>query len=215
MNTSLTTNKVAIIGLGNIGKAIAKNLVKGGHQVILASRSQSDAEALALELGTLAQALPVDAAIAAADIVIPAIYFDAIKGFIATYQQALKGKVLVDVSNPIAPDGNGGFRKIIAAEESAGEILAALLPADTSLVKAFGTLLAGSLENDAFAEPSRKVLFLAGDNQSANEAVEALIIAAGFVPVLVGGLASSLRIEVFGELHEAGALGKTVTLAEV
>jgi len=33
--------------------------------------------------------------------------------------------------------------------------------------------------------------------------------------VRVGGLDQSIRIEVFGDLHEFGALGKTITLHEV
>jgi predicted dinucleotide-binding enzyme len=41
-----------------------------------------------------------------------------------------------------------------------------------------------------------------------------LIADTGFEPVRVGGIDQSLRIEVFGDLHEFGALGKTVTLAE-
>ena len=44
--------------------------------------------------------------------------------------------------------------------------------------------------------------------------VEQLIKDTGFEPVRVGGLNQSIRIEVFGELHEAGAVGKTVTLEE-
>lgn len=38
--------KVAIIGLGNIGKALVENLVKGNREIIVASRSFEDAEQL-------------------------------------------------------------------------------------------------------------------------------------------------------------------------
>lgn len=215
MNTSDKTKKVAIIGLGNIGKALAKNLVKGNYPVIVAARDLETSSAFAQELGDLATAKTIEEAIASAEIVIPAIYFHVIQEFIAAHHQSLKGKILVDVSNPIAPDGKGGFEKVIPADQSAGEILAALLPQDTTLVKAFGTLLAGSLENDAFASPSRKVLFYASEQESVNPIVDVLITASGFVPVRVGDLKESIRLEVFGELHEVGALGKTVTLAEV
>jgi predicted dinucleotide-binding enzyme len=58
------------------------------------------------------------------------------------------------------------------------------------------------------------VLFYATDNQQINAAMEELIVDAGFEPLRVGGLDQSIRLEVFGDLHEFGALWKTVNLAE-
>ena len=82
-------------------------------------------------------------AIQQADVIIPAIYFNALKEFFQTYSKELDGKIIIDVSNPIAPDGNGGFKKIIAENESAGKILSDLIPKNAKLIKAFGTLGAG------------------------------------------------------------------------
>lgn len=213
MNTSKTT--VAVIGLGNIGKAIATNLVKGNHPVILASRDSEKTKALAGELGILATTKEIADAIREADIIIPAIYFNALKEFFQTYSKELDGKIIIDVSNPIAPDGNGGFKKIIGENESAGKILSDLVPKNAKLIKAFGTLGAGSLLNAAFNEPDRNVLFYASDSTNSNQQIEALITSSGFVPFNVGGIDQSIKIEVFGDLHEFGALGKPVTLAEV
>jgi len=47
------TMTTAIIGVGNIGKAVARHLVKGGERVILAGRDNSQADALAKELGLI------------------------------------------------------------------------------------------------------------------------------------------------------------------
>ena len=71
-----------------------------------------------------------------------------------------------------------------------------------------------SLLKTAFSEPERKVLFYASDSINSNSKIEELITASGFEPFHVGGLDQSIRIEVFGDLHEFGALGKTVTLKE-
>ncbi|MEG0698081.1 MAG: NAD(P)-binding domain-containing protein, partial [Algoriella sp.] len=60
--------KVAIIGVGNIGTAIATNTVKGNRPVILASRKLEDAEALSNKLGDLATAAEIPDAINQADI---------------------------------------------------------------------------------------------------------------------------------------------------
>lgn len=214
MNTETPKTKVAIIGLGNIGKALAANLIKGNHPVTVASRESDKAKELADSLGNLATAKEITEAIREADVIIPAIYFDKIKDFLETYANELQGKIIIDVSNPIAPDGKGGFKKIIDQNQSAGKILSELVPATTVSVKAFGTLGAGSLTNAAFASPERKVLFYASDSTNSNKQIEELIADSGFTPFHIGGIDQSIRIEVFGDLHEFGALGKTVTLEE-
>ncbi len=214
MNTVPPKITVAIIGLGNIGKAIATNLVTGKHPVLIASRDREKTNVLAGQLGNLATAKDITAAIAEADVIIPAIYFNALPGFLQTYSNELAGKIIVDVSNPIAPDGKGGFKKIIGANESAGKILSALIPESAKLIKAFGTLGADSLKNSAFAEPERKVLFYAADCINNNKQIETLITSSGFVPFHVGGLDQSIQIEVFGDFHEFGKIGKTVTMQE-
>lgn len=213
----MTTNKskVAVIGLGNIGKVVASNLVKGNREVIVASNKLEDATALAQQLGSLAKAAEVSAAIKEADIIIMSVWFSTIQELIKQYATELQGKIIVDPSNPIAPDGNGGFKKIIGAEESAGKIISSLLPKGAKLAKALGTLGAASLASAAFQKPSPAVLFYATDDSSLNAKIEELIQDSGFEPVRVGGIDQSIRIEVFGELHEFGALGKTVTREEL
>lgn len=213
MNRNNQTAKVAIIGLGNIGKAIATNLIKGNHEVIVASRDLSKSKELANTFGEKARAKETIEAIREADIIIPTIYFNVLKEFFETYSKDLEGKTVIDVSNPIAPDGKGGFKKIIGENESSGQILSALVPESTTFIKAFGTLGAGSLLGASYSEPEKKVLFYAAEQ--ANKHVEYLIENSGFDPLYVGGLDKSIRIEVFGDLHEFGALGKTVTVNEV
>jgi len=214
MNTITPKTKVAIIGMGNIGKAVATNLIKGNHPIILASRDSEKAKSLAGQFSNLATSKEIAMAIQEAEVIIPAISFNTLKEFFQTYSAELEGKIIVDVSNPIAPNGNGGFKKIIGEQESAGEILSTLIPKSAKLVKAFGTLGAGSLLNAAFSEPDKKVLFYASDSTNSNQKIEELIASSGFEPFNVGGIKQSIRIEVFGDLHEFGALGKTVTIQE-
>ena len=204
----------AIIGLGNIGSQLAKNLTAGGENVIVADRTLAKAEKLAAELGGKARPMPVADAISKSDVVVLAIYFDAIKDLLATYRGALAGKVIVDPSNPIAPDGKGGFKKTIPTDQSSGQLIAVLLPEGAELVKAFGTLGAPSLGSGVNRSPERAVLFYATDYPEAGRAVARLITASGFSPVRVGGLDQSIRIEVGGDLHEFGKLGKLVSAKE-
>ena len=211
---STNKSKVAVIGLGNIGKAVASNLVKGNREVILASHKIEGANALASLLGTLAKSADVKTAIKEADIVIMSVWFSTVQELFKQYSTELQGKIIIDPSNPIAPDGNGGFKKIIGADDSAGQILKGQLPRGAKLVKALGSLGAGSLAAEAFKNPG-KVLFYASDDTSVNSTVEALIKDNGFEPVNLGGIDQSIKMEVFGELHEFGALGKAVTLADL
>ncbi len=99
-------------------------------------------------------------------------------------------------------------------DSTVGQILAGLLPTAAILVKAFGTLSAPSLAAASGQEPDRAVLFYAADDDAAGDLVAGLIRAAGFDPVRVGGLDQSIRIEMFGDLHEYGALGRVVTRTE-
>jgi predicted dinucleotide-binding enzyme len=213
----MSTNKlkVAVIGLGNIGKVVASNLVKGNREVIVASHKLEDANAFAQQLGSLAKAEEVPVAIKETDIVVMAVWFSTIQELLKQYANDLQGKIIVDPSNPIAPDGNGGFKKIIGVDKSAGEIISDLIPKDAKLAKALGTLGAGSLASAAFQKPEAAVQFYATDDTSINTKIEELIKDNGFEPVRIGGIDQSIRIEVFGELHEFGALGKTVTRKEL
>lgn len=207
-------SKVAVIGLGNIGTALVTNLVKGNRSVIIADKTFEKATSLSQKLGNLARAVTIADAIKEAEIVVLAIYFDPIKEFFKTYFADLQGKIIVDPSNPIGLDENGGFKKIIGANESAGELLSALLPKNAKLAKALGTLGAASLASASFQTPERAVEFYATDDNSIDAEIEDLIQDNGFEPLKVGGLDKSIRIEVFGDLHEFGALGKTITLTE-
>jgi predicted dinucleotide-binding enzyme len=211
MNTMTT----AIIGVGKIGAALARNLVKGGERVVLASRDKRKAEELAGQLGDHARAAEIADAIAAADVIVLAVYLDVMTSMIPQYSKQLVGKIVVDPSNPVGPDGKGGIRRTIPEDESSGQIVAYLLPKGARFVKAFGTLSAGSLVNGARRTPERAVQFYATDDAGAGEVVARLITANGFDPVNVGGVGQSIRIEVGGDLNEYGGLnGKLVTVKE-
>jgi len=156
----------------------------------------------------------IDEAVDRADVLVDAVWLDAFEQLIAQYGDRLAGKVIIDPTNPVGPDGKGGFQKVIGEQESSGQILAGLLPPGARLVKAFGTLSAGSLSAAARQEPERAVQFYATDDAAAGDLVAGLIRAGGFEPVRVGGLDQSIRIEMFGDLHEYGALGRVVTKSE-
>jgi 8-hydroxy-5-deazaflavin:NADPH oxidoreductase len=211
---TISDSTVAIIGTGNIGGTLAANFAAGGQDFLLASRDQEAARKIAADLGGHAEAVSVDEAVDRADLLVLAVWLDAFEQLIAQYGPRLAGKVIVDPTNPVGPDSDGNYRKVIPEQESSGQILAGLLPAGARLVKAFGTLSAPTLAAAAWREPERAVQFYAADDAAAGDLVADLIGAGGYEPVRVGGLDQSIRIEMFGDLHEYGALGRPVTKAE-
>ena len=203
----------AIIGVGNIGGAVARHLVAGGESVVLAANEESNAEALAGELGPLARAASVEDAIADGDAVVFAVWLDTIKELIPQHARLLEGKVVVDPSNPIGFDDSGQPFRTLPEGQSAGSVVAALLPAGAHYVKAFGTLAADALAAGAHREPRRAVLFYATDDDTAATTIERLVRAAGFDPLKAGGVADAGRIEApGGDLHQFGLNGELVDL---
>jgi 8-hydroxy-5-deazaflavin:NADPH oxidoreductase len=203
----------AIIGVGNIGGAVARHLVAGGEPVVLAANEESNAEALADELGPLARAASVEGAIADGDAVVFAVWLDTIKELIPQDARLLEGKVVVDPSNPIGFDASGQPFRTLPEGQSAGSVVAALLPAGAHYVKAFGTLAADALAAGAHRGPRQAVLFYATDDDTAASTIERLIRAAGFDPLKAGGVADAGRIEApGGDLHQFGLGGELVDL---
>jgi 8-hydroxy-5-deazaflavin:NADPH oxidoreductase len=211
---AISDSTVAIIGTGNIGGTLAADFAAGGLDFLLAGRDQETARKIASGLDGHAEAVSVDEAVDRADVLVIAVWLPDFEQLIARYGQRLTGKVIVDPTNPVGPDADGNYRKVIGEQESSGQILAGLLPAGAVLVKAFGTLSAPTLAAVARREPERAVLFYAADDAAAGDLVAGLIRVGGYEPVRVGGLDQSIRIEMFGDLHEYGALGRVVTRTE-
>jgi len=211
---SISDSTVAIIGIGNIGGTLAANFAAGGQDFLLAARDHQAARKLASTLGGHAEAVTIDEAVDRAGVLVIALWLDPFKQLIARYGGRLAGKVIVDPTNPVGPDSDGNYRKVIGETESSAQILAGLLPPGARLVKAFGTLSAPTLSAAAWREPERAVQFYATDDDAAGDLVADLIRADGYEPVNAGGLDQSIRIEMFGDLHEYGALGRAVTRSE-
>ena len=203
----------AIIGVGNLGGTVARHLVAGGESVVVAAKDESKAKALADELGPNARATSVEDATAAIDAIVLALWLDDLREVIPQEAHLLDGKVVVDPSNPVGFDGNGQIFRTLPDEQSAGSIVAALLPAGAHYVKAFGTLAADSLAASANREPHRAALFYATDDDIAATTVEHLIRVAGFDPLKARGVTDAGRIEgPSGDLNQFGLDGEIIDL---
>jgi 8-hydroxy-5-deazaflavin:NADPH oxidoreductase len=198
----------AIIGVGQLGSAIARLLVQSREPIVLAARDDAHAAGLAAELGSLANSASVSQAIASADTVVFAVWFDTLTPIVTANADLLKGKVVVDPTNPLKVGDSGAFVRSLPEDQSSGSLIAGLLPPEAHYVKAFGSLGAASLASSANRWPRRAVLFYATDDTQAAATAERLITAAGFDAVQVGGVADAARIEgPDGDLSQFGLRG--------
>jgi 8-hydroxy-5-deazaflavin:NADPH oxidoreductase len=204
----------AIVGVGHIGSALARHLSHGGESLVLAANDRANAKALADELGPDVRAASVEDAIADADAIVFALWLDDMKEVVPQQARLLEGKVVIDPSNPISFD-SGKPTRTLPEGQSAGSMVASLLPASAHYVKAFGTLAADTLAVAALREPRRAALFYATDDAVAATSIERLIRSAGFDPVKAGGLDAAVRIEApGGDLHQFGLNGEIIDLEQ-
>jgi 8-hydroxy-5-deazaflavin:NADPH oxidoreductase len=178
--------KVAIIGAGNVGKALATAITRAGHEVTISASTPEHAQRAADAVG--AQAAPSNAAATRdAEVVILAVpYVGAGEKVAHDIRESVAGKTVIDVTNPLKPDYSG-----LATENgSAAEEFQRQLP-EASVVKAFNTIFASNQAN-----PSRDIDgFVAGDDAKAKQRVISLIESIGFSPVDVGPLSAARHLE--------------------
>ena len=188
---------VAVIGTGKMGSGIAKLLASKGIAVAIGARDPAKASALAEEIGGNAQGGGIAAAVALADVVILAVWYQQLAETVAEAGD-LTGKTLVDISNPITEDFKG-LR--IGHSTSAAEELQALAP-DAKVVKAFNTIFAELLPAEARANRAAPVqVFIAGDDEGAKTAVSEIVAKGGFAPVESGPLSNARFLEPVGEIN--------------
>jgi predicted dinucleotide-binding enzyme len=171
--------KIAVIGKGNVGSALKSGLERAGHEVRTAGKDPSGVR---------------DAA-AWGEVIMLAVPFPAIDETIRELGDAVRGKVLVDVTNALTPD----FQLGLGFSTSGAEELQKKAP-NAKVVKAFNTVFA---QNMATGQVKGEALtcFVAGDDAVAKEQVLALGKGMGFDPVDAGPLKNARWLETLGYLN--------------
>jgi len=186
-----------IIGTGNMARGLATRILAGGHSVTLLGTSVGSAETLAAELeGDVRVGQSGDPL--TGDVVVLAVWYQAVDGVLATYRDQLAGKIVVDITNPVDPDT---YAPLTIEEGSVAQRIAAMAP-DARVVKAFNTTFAGTLgEGTVDGQPLD--IFLAGDDDAAKDAVKQLAVDGGLRPIDAGPLALAHQLEALGYLNMA------------
>ena len=165
---------VTIIGAGNMGRGIGTRLVAGGNDVTILDTDPDEARQLAEELdqdgGAAVGGAPGDPL--TGEVVVLALWYEAVEAAAERYADQLDGKVVVDISNPVNVETFDGL--LTPADSSAAEELAEKLPSGAKVVKAFNTTFAGTLvEGEVGGQPLD--VFIAGDDDGAKETVAELV----------------------------------------
>jgi 8-hydroxy-5-deazaflavin:NADPH oxidoreductase len=180
--------KVAIIGAGNIGKALGGSLAQAGHHVILTASHPEHAADAARQIGASSAASSADAA-RDADVVILAVPYQATESVAADLAPIVEGRTVVDVTNPIKPD----MSDLAVDGTSAAEEIQRRLPG-ARVVKAFNTLFASvQADPDVKGEPAQALI--AGDDANAKADVAGLASSMGLEPIDIGPLSWARHAE--------------------
>ena len=182
--------KLAFIGIGNVGFALANNLQKKGHEIIIAhDDTESESVVKAQEKNAAFSALPIQDAIDEADVVFLATPFKANQEILKPLQ--FKGKILVDCTNPVGPGISHGLESKISGAEKVQE-----WAKSAKVVKSYTIYGFENLENPGFPNYDVKpVMLIAGNDSEGKKLVGSLSSDLGFETLDTGNLSQSLHLE--------------------
>jgi NADPH-dependent F420 reductase len=186
--------QIAIVGSGNVGKALASSFTRAGHGVTLTASNPDHARAAATQTGAKA-ADSNQQAIGAAEVVVLAVPYPAVDAVLAEAGDVLAGKVLIDTTNRVDPADPGS---VLDGTSAAEQIQARVQGA--RVVKAFNTAFAAR-QADPVVEGVALDGYLAGDDEGAKQTVAELVGSIGFRPVDVGPLVMARALEALALLN--------------
>jgi len=189
--------KIAIIGAGNVGGALGKAWAKAGHAIIFGVRNPGHGKTQPplAEIGASASAVLVPDAVRGADIVVLATPWPSVPDAI-TAMGDLKGKTLIDCTNPLSLNGDGSLSLSLGSTTSGAEEVERLAPG-AHVVKAFNTYGWENFANSSYPNAAglKPVMFYCGDDDTAKGQVSQLAADLGFEPVDTGGLGMARSLE--------------------
>ncbi len=200
--------RIGVIGSGHIGGTIGGLWIKNGHEVLFSSRHPEELKDLVAGLGANAQAGTVQQAIEVGEVLFIAVPYAALPQLGQDYSASLKGKIMLDACNAIAPRDGAALAEEVE-RDGIGVVSQKYLPG-VRLVRAFNTLNYTIFAREANRPGPRIAVPIAGDDPEAVKIAAGLVQDAGFDPVVVGKLADARRFQ-----RGAPGYGQAVTAAEL
>ncbi|MCS5716675.1 NAD(P)-binding domain-containing protein [Herbiconiux sp. CPCC 205763] len=203
-----TPLRVAVLGTGHIGPAIARAARDAGYDVTVSASGSPERISLIAQV-VMPGVEPVWAAegIGRADVVVLAI---PLHRFLAIDAEALRGKIVIDAMNYWAPT-DGTLAAFTDSALGTSEIVQRHL-AGASVVKTLNHTGYHDLEEDRrpAGDPERRAQGVAGDDPQAVALVSRMVDAMGYDPLVIDGLAGGRILQPGGP-----AFGARLTLAEL
>jgi 8-hydroxy-5-deazaflavin:NADPH oxidoreductase len=184
--------KIAFLGCGQVGAPLADHLQRLGHQVTLAAADAGSASvARAVERNPDLEVASPKRAVGNAEVVFLATPFQAARTALGSVAGELRGKVLVDCTNPVGPELSHG----LGSARSGSEVVQELVP-EAEVVKAFTIYGFENFEDNRYpGHDVRPVMMYCGRDEGAKATVARLIGQLGWEPLDVGGLEQALHLE--------------------
>lgn len=181
---------IAIIGAGNVGGALTRACMRAGHHVHISAAHPGQAEEVAAATGAIAAASNAEAVVES-DVVILAVPYQNLAELAVSLVDELAGRIVIDVTNTVAPDLDHRLPITSAAEEVA-DILS-----EARVVKAFNTVLA-AVQETPVVQGMRLDGLYATDDEYAKERVAELLESLGYEPLYCGPLVMARALEDMG-----------------
>jgi predicted dinucleotide-binding enzyme len=171
---------VTIFGKGNMGQAIGKNFEDAGNTVHYVDSATPKNE------------------VTIGEIVVLAVPYPAVSGILANFAEELKGKIIVDITNPVNFDT---FDDLVVPADSSAAAEIAKQATDSKLVKGFNTTFAATLATKKVAGQHQTTVLLASDDQEAKKIVTEALAGSDLAVLDAGSLKRARELEAMGFLQ--------------
>ncbi|WP_201001894.1 NADPH-dependent F420 reductase [Pseudomonas cichorii] len=180
--------RIGVIGAGSHGGTLGRLWVQAGYEVMFSSRTPSELEPMVKQLGPLASTGTPQQAAEFGTVVFFAVPYNALVQLGQDLAPALRGKIVLDATNPPPDEGNALSREAYA--NGVGETSARYLPG-TRLVRAFSAVDATSVSTSARGQGAKLGVPIASNDSQALEVAARLARDIGCEPVITGNLATA------------------------
>ncbi len=184
---------ISFIGAGNVASNLGNLFIKAGHDIRYGVLNPKENQ------------LTISDACTIGEVICFAIPYSAMKETLNKNKEALKGKIVIDITNAISIKD---WSPLFLGEDSGGEQVARLLP-ESRVVKAFNTIFADVMNADKqFFNGQKLTAFIASDDKKAAIIVKELADQIGFQGLVVNGIKNARYLEAIAHLNIAIAMNE-------
>ncbi len=186
--------KIGILGSSNVGKALGEGFIKYGYEIMIGSREPAKLKEWQSQQGEKALSGTFQEVAEFGEIIVLAVKGSAAKEVVKSVQAKLKGKTVIDTTNPIAEAApeNGVLLFFTNMNKALMEDLQEHAP-DVNFVKAFSCIGSPFMVDPSF--PQKPSMFICGNNEAAKKEVREIVEKFGHEVEDMGGAEAARAIE--------------------